>query len=45
MFRMSPVMEEIATHPARFKVVVAGRRFGKTYLSLIKKINSKFTFS
>ena len=35
MFRMSPVMEEIATHPARFKVVVAGRRFGKTYLSLM----------
>jgi hypothetical protein len=32
---MSPVMEEIATHPARFKVVVAGRRFGKTYLSLM----------
>lgn len=35
MFTMSPVMEEIATHPARFKVVVAGRRFGKTYLSLM----------
>tara|TARA_R100000995_G_scaffold81242_1_gene53872 strand:- start:1756 stop:2955 length:1200 start_codon:yes stop_codon:yes gene_type:complete len=32
---MSPVMEEIALHPARFKVVVAGRRFGKTYLSLM----------
>jgi len=35
MFKMSPVMEEIASHPARFKVVVAGRRFGKTYLSLM----------
>ena len=35
MFRMSPVMEQIASHPARFKVVVAGRRFGKTYLSLM----------
>ena len=35
MFKVSPLMEEIATHPARFKVVVAGRRFGKTYLSLM----------
>ena len=32
--RLTPIMKEIMSHPAKFKVVCAGRRFGKTYLAL-----------
>src|SRR3990167_9833534 len=31
-----PKQDEILSHPARFKVMVAGRRFGKTIVSLEK---------
>ncbi len=34
--------EEIINHPARFKVIVAGRRFGKTHLSLMWLLMGKF---
>ncbi len=34
LFELQPVQEEVFYHPARFKVVVAGRRFGKTRLAL-----------
>lgn len=32
--KLSPCQKEVANHPARFKVVIAGRRFGKTFLSI-----------
>ena len=35
----SPQVDEIIKHPARFKVVCAGRRFGKTYMSLMWLLN------
>lgn len=31
---LSPAQKEIVESPERFKVVIAGRRFGKTYLSI-----------
>lgn len=35
MFKPTVPQCEVMFHPARFKVVVAGRRFGKTYLALM----------
>ena len=32
--KLTPPQKEILNHPARFKVVVSGRRFGKTYASI-----------
>lgn len=44
-FNLHPAQLEIFTDPARFKVVVAGRRFGKSYLSgvvaLIEALKNK----
>lgn len=37
-FNLHAAQEEVFNDPARFKVVVAGRRFGKTYLSAITLI-------
>jgi hypothetical protein len=34
LFELQPVQEEVFYHSARFKVVVAGRRWGKTRLAL-----------
>lgn len=34
-FNLHDAQTEVFNHPARFKVVVAGRRFGKTYLSAV----------
>lgn len=34
-FQLTPTMETISMYDARFKVVVAGRRFGKTYLAIM----------
>lgn len=36
--KLHPAQAEIARHNARFKVVVAGRRFGKTHLCLVRII-------
>ena len=35
-FNLHPAQAEIHAHPARFKIVAAGRRFGKTVYSVIK---------
>ena len=35
MFKVTPVMEQIALDKSKYKVVVAGRRFGKTYMSIM----------
>ena len=35
MFKVTPVMEKIALDKSKYKVVVAGRRFGKTYMSIM----------
>lgn len=35
MFKITPVMEKIAKDKHKYKVVVAGRRFGKTYMSIM----------
>ena len=32
--KLTEPQKEILNHPARFKVVVSGRRFGKTYASI-----------
>lgn len=37
-FTLHPAQLEIYTNPARFKIVAAGRRFGKSYLSAITLI-------
>lgn len=37
-FSLHPAQQEVYDHPARFKVVAAGRRFGKTYLAAITLI-------
>ncbi|ELA7322647.1 terminase family protein [Vibrio parahaemolyticus] len=36
--RLHPAQAQIARHPARFKCVVAGRRFGKSHLCLVRMI-------
>lgn len=35
-FNLHPAQTEIHAHPARFKIVAAGRRFGKTVFSVIR---------
>jgi phage terminase large subunit-like protein len=35
-FNLHPAQAEIHAHPARFKIVAAGRRFGKTVFSVIR---------
>jgi len=35
-FNLHPAQEEIHSHAARFKIVAAGRRFGKTVFSVIR---------
>jgi len=35
-FNLHPAQAEIHAHPARFKIVAAGRRFGKTVYSVIR---------
>lgn len=35
-FNLHPAQTEIHSHPARFKIVAAGRRFGKTVFSVIR---------
>lgn len=35
-FNLHPAQTEIHDHPARFKIVAAGRRFGKTVFSVIR---------
>lgn len=35
-FNLHPAQEEIHSNPARFKIVAAGRRFGKTVFSVIR---------
>ena len=35
-FNLHPAQAEIHKHPARFKIVAAGRRFGKTVYSVIR---------
>jgi phage terminase large subunit-like protein len=35
-FNLHPAQTEIHKHPARFKIVAAGRRFGKTVFSVIR---------
>ena len=35
-FNLHPAQTEIHAHPARFKIVAAGRRFGKTVYSVIR---------
>lgn len=35
-FNLHPAQTEIHSHPARFKIVAAGRRFGKTVYSVIR---------
>lgn len=32
--KLAPWQQEVADHPARFKIITAGRRSGKTYLSI-----------
>jgi phage terminase large subunit len=39
--QLTPVMEEIMRSPQRFKCVVAGRRFGKTWLALLWLLTGK----
>jgi hypothetical protein len=36
MIRLKPPQFTVFTDPARFRILVAGRRFGKTYLSLVE---------
>ena len=42
MIRLSKAQDEIFGNPARFKVVVAGRRFGKTVLALCTLLHSSW---
>ncbi|KKM77747.1 hypothetical protein LCGC14_1367030, partial [marine sediment metagenome] len=35
-FNLHPAQAEIHVHPGRFKIVAAGRRFGKTVFSVIR---------
>ena len=35
MIRLDPIRRNILKHPARHRVVVAGRRWGKTHLALV----------
>jgi len=45
LFELQPVQEEVFYHQARFKVVVAGRRWGKTRLALYLLIRYSLQFA
>jgi hypothetical protein len=36
MIRLKPPQWTVFNNPARFRILVAGRRFGKTYLALVE---------
>ena len=34
-WKIDGIRKEVLSHPSRYKVVVAGRRFGKTYMAIL----------